>query len=200
MTKILRIQTGGDLKSSATRRIGQEVIDGLERIHPTHEVVVRDLVNDPVPHIGADFVGSMFSGNDSDALALSNRLIEELFASDIIVLESPMYNFSIPSALKAWIDHVVRARKTFRITAQGVEGMLEGKKVILVLGSGAVYSEGHFKPLDFQEPYLRAMLGFIGLTDLETIRIEGLNMGPDAAAAGIARAHEHVSRFLSAAA
>jgi len=142
----------------------------------------------------------MFAHDDSSVLSLSNQLIDELLASDILVLESPMYNFSIPSALKAWFDHVVRARKTFRITETGVEGLLKGKRGILVLGSGAVYSEGPFKSMDFQEPYLRAMLGFIGMTEVESIRVEGLNMGPDAAAEGVARARTRVSQVLAEAA
>ena len=198
MTTILRIQSGGDLRGSATRLIGQAVIDGLKARHPSAEISSRDLVVNPLPHIGPDFVRTMFADNGASALSLSNQLIDELLASDILVLESPMYNFTISSALKAWFDHVVRVRKTFRITETGVEGLLKGKKGLLVLGSGGVYSGGPFKPLDFQEPYLRAMLGFIGMTDLESIRVEGLSMGPGAAAEGIAKARTRVSQVLLA--
>lgn len=197
METILRIQSGNDLRGSATRQIGQEVIDGLRERHPAARVLTRDLVATPLPHLGPEFVRVMFSDADAEALTLSNQLIDELFASDLVVIESPMYNFSISSALKAWIDHVVRARRTFRISATGVEGMLRGKRVILVLGSGAVYSEGPFQAMDFQEPYLRAMLGFIGLTDLETIRVEGLGLGPEAATEGLSRARARVGRWLA---
>lgn len=191
MTTILRIQTGGNLQASVTRQIGQLVLEKLESRHPNAKVVTRDLAIDPIPHIDPHFVSKMFSEGD-DTLVLSNRLIEELFASDIVLIESPMYNFGIPSVLKAWIDHVVRAHKTFEYSQSGVEGLLKGKKTLLVLGNGGVYSDGPFKPMDFQEPYLRATLGFIGLTDLQTIRIEGLFMGAEQA---IANAKERVSQL-----
>ncbi len=201
MKTILHIRSGGNLEGSVTRQVGQLVIDTLRTRYPRVEVIPRDLVATPLPHIAPAFVGAMFSANaDVPALSLSDQLIEELFVSDALVLESPMYNFSIPSALKAWIDHVVRSHKTFRYTGTGVEGMLKGKKTLLVLGSGAIYSAGPFMAMDFQEPYLRAMLGFIGLTDLETIRVEGLNMGPGAAAEGIAKAKTRVAQLLSGAA
>lgn len=200
MTTILRIQSGGDLRASATRLIGQEIIDGLGARHGGATIITRDLVANPLPHIGPEFVRTMFTEDAAPTLALSEELIDELLRSDVLVLESPMYNFSIPSVLKAWFDHVVRARKTFRITDGGMVGLLESKKGILVLGSGAIYSEGPFKVMDFQEPYLRAMLGFIGMTDLESVRVEGLNMGPTAAADGMAKARARVSQLLSAAA
>lgn len=142
MTKILRIQTGANLEQSLTRQIGDALVARL-----SGEVVIRDLVARPLPHVETAFVRSVFTDHDDPALTLSDELIAELFDADAIVIESPMYNFSISSTLKAWIDHVVRARKTFRITATGVEGMLVGKKVYLVLGRGAVYSDGPFKPM-----------------------------------------------------
>lgn len=196
MTTILRIQSGGNLQGSATRQIGQMVIEQLRTKHPGSRLIERDLVLSPIPHISPQFVGTMFSDND-EKLQLSNQMIDELFASDVIVMESPMYNFGIPSVLKAWIDHVVRARKTFRISATGAEGMLVGKKAVLVLGSGGVYSDGPFKALDFQEGYLRATLGFIGITDLEVVRIEGLNLGPEMAARAMASARQRVGQMLS---
>jgi FMN-dependent NADH-azoreductase len=99
-----------------------------------------------------------------------------------------MYNFGIPSALKAWIDHVIRAGRTFRYTEAGPQGLVLGKKVVLFLASGGVYSDGPYKSYDFQEPYLRTMLGFIGLTDVTVVRAQGQALGPDAAAQGVADA------------
>ena len=190
MTTILRIQSGGNVQGSVTRQVGSLLMDRLRAQHPGARVIERDLVKNPIPHIDSSFVTTMFSDND-DALVLSNQMIDEIVASDILVIESPMYNFGVPSALKAWIDHVVRVRKTFRFTEEhGVEGMLGGKKVFLVVGSGGIYTEGPLKPLDFHETYLRALLGFIGITDLEAIRVEGLSMGPDEA---MRRAKERVS-------
>ena len=111
-----------------------------------------------------------------DALHLSDQLTEELLASDLLVIASPMWNFGIPSLLKAWIDHVVRAGKTFNYAGGGVEGLAKGKKAILVLASGGVFSDGPWKPWDTVEPYLRQILGFIGIDDVQTVRAEGMNM------------------------
>jgi len=119
-------------------------------------------------------------------VALSDLLIAELSAADVLVLAVPMYNFGLPSTLKAWIDHVVRAGRTFGYSPNGVEGLVKGKKAILVLARGGVYSEGPYKPFDFQEPYLRAVLGFIGITDVEVVDVAGVAVsaiGPEKALA-----------------
>jgi len=125
-------------------------------------------------------------------------LIDELFAADIIVLAVPMHNFSPPSTLKAWIDHVVRVGRTVSYSQKGPEGALKGKRVILVLARGGVYSDGAAKSLDFQEPYLRAILGFIGLTDIEVVHVEGVAMsaiGPEkAVASAMARSTEVLTK------
>ena len=164
---------------------------------PNARVVERDLIERPLPHIDPEFVRTMFTEDAAEALALSNTLIDEVLAADVLLIESPMYNFSIPSALKAWLDHIVRARKTFRITPTGVEGLLTGKRGIFVLGSGGIYSAGPYKTMDFQEPYLRAMFGFIGMTDVEIVRVEGLNMGPDGAKAALVNARERVDQMFA---
>lgn len=183
---ILRIQAGGNVQASVTREVGQLLMQRLES--DGARVIERDLVRNPLPHLDSSFVTTMFSEND-ESLVLSNQLIAEVFESDTLVIESPMYNFGVPSALKAWIDHVVRARKTFRITGHGAEGLLVGKKAFLVVGSGGVYSEGPFKAYDFHETYLRAVLGFVGISDIEVIRVEGLSLGAEDA---MRRAKERV--------
>lgn len=189
MTTILHIKSSSNLQGSVTRQIGPVVTERIKARNPGARVVERDLVKNPVPHVSPEFLNAMFSGDDTaDGLSQSNHLVEELLASDIIVIESPMYNFSVPSALKAWIDHVVRARKTFRYTQNGAEGLLKDKRAILVLASGGVYSDGPAKAMDHQDTYLRAILGFIGITDIETIRIEGVAMGPEKAAAALENA------------
>ena len=191
MTIILRIQSGANLDGSATRAIGQLLVERLQAKDPAARLVERDLVRSPVPHLDPAFVDAMFTRPDDAALALSNELVAELVASDVIVLEVPMYNFGVPSVLKAWLDHVVRSHRTFEISATGVRGLLEGKKTYLVLGSGAVYQDGPFKALDHLEPYLRTILGWMGLVDIEVIPVAGLNMGPPAEA--LARAREQVA-------
>jgi FMN-dependent NADH-azoreductase len=191
MTTILHIASSSNLYSSVTRQIGAVALDDLKKSYPGAKIIERDLIKNPIPHVSPEFLGAMFSGkNDAPVLALSEELIGELLASDIIVLEVPMYNFGIPSSLKAWVDHVVRAGKTFQYGASGPEGLAKGKKAIIVLGRGGVYSEGPYKVMDYQEPYLRAILGFIGITDVETIYIEGVAMGADKAAEAIAKAKE----------
>lgn len=111
-------------------------------------------------------------------LSHPQKITEELLASDLLVIASPMWNFGIPSSLKAWIDRVVRAGKTFNYAGAGVEGLAKGKKAILALASGGVFSEGPWKPWDTVEPYLRQILGFIGIDDVQTVRAEGMNIPP----------------------
>jgi FMN-dependent NADH-azoreductase len=111
-----------------------------------------------------------------EVLRLSDQLTEEVLSSDLLVIASPMWNFGLPSSLKAWVDHIVRPGKTFRYVGDGVEGRALGKKAILVLASGGVFSDGRWKSWDTVEPYLRLILGFIGITDVQTVRTEGMNI------------------------
>jgi FMN-dependent NADH-azoreductase len=194
MTHILLIQSSSNLASSVSRDLADSYVKDYKAAHPDATVTERDLVTSPIPHLGVDLFGGMFgkpealTAEQAKALALSNALVDEIEAASLIVIGAPMYNFSIPSALKAWIDHVIRAGRTFRYTEAGPQGLVHGKKLVLFLASGGVYSDGPYKPYDFQETYLRAILGFIGMTDVSVVRAEGLAMGPDAAAKGVADA------------
>jgi FMN-dependent NADH-azoreductase len=168
--------------------------DFLKR-YPHRSVVERALSPQTMPHLdGETFVamGTTSGEHDSQqqaAVALSDALIAELEAADTIVLAAPMYNFSIPSTLKAWIDHVARRGRTFRYTEKGPEGLLKGKKVFVLTARGGVYSNGApAAAFDFQEPYLRAVLAFVGLTDVTFVHFEGLAMGPEAANANRTKA------------
>jgi FMN-dependent NADH-azoreductase len=194
MTTILHIKSSSAPQGSVTREIGITALERLKAQAPHAKVIERDLVKTAVPHVDPQFVGAMFSGKpDATELALSNQLVDELFASDIILIESPMYNFGIPSVLKAWIDHIARAGKTFRYTPTGPEGLLKGKQAILILGSGGVYSDGPMKIMDHQGTYLRAVLQFIGVTHVETITVEGVAMGPDKKSEALARAAQQAA-------
>ncbi len=194
MTTILHIASSSNLHSSVTRQIGPVALDALKVAYPDAHIIERDLVKDPVPHLNPAFLGAMFSGKtDAPELTLSKVLSDELLASDIIVMEVPMYNFGIPSVLKAWIDHVVRAGITFKYGEAGPEGLAKGKKAILILGRGGIYSAGPFKAMDYQETYLRAVLGFIGITDIESIYIEGVAMGPEKIAEALKDAKQKAS-------
>jgi FMN-dependent NADH-azoreductase len=191
---------------SQSRLIASEFIDRWRQSHPQTTVVERDLAADGIPHLSlAAFAASLTPADarstaEHQAAALADALIEEVEAADVIVLAAPMYNFSIPSTLKAWIDHITRAGRTFRYGAAGAEGLLKGKKVFIITGRGGIYSDDSpAKGLDFQEPYLRAMLGFLGL-DVTFIHVEGLKISPEAAASGIERARKTIGDLLPTAA
>jgi FMN-dependent NADH-azoreductase len=206
MKNILLIQSSPRGIESLSQQVAHSIIKDLQARYPEAKVVVRDLAENPPPHVGRDFVSGIHTQPDqltreqSTAVALSDSLIAELSAADALVLAVPMYNFGPPSTLKAWIDHVVRAGRTFSHSANGVEGLVKGKKAILVLARGGVYSEGPYKPFDFQEPYLRAILGFIGITDVEVVDVAGVAVsaiGPEKALASAATQSKQVLAQLA---
>jgi FMN-dependent NADH-azoreductase len=184
MKQILIVESSPRGSESASRKLASKVRARLKAQYPEASVVERDLAHDNVPHLDGQTLKAMFTRDPVEAeslkgaLHLSDQLTEELLASDLVVIASPMWNFGIPSSLKAWIDHVVRAGKTFKYAGAGVEGLAKGKKAILVLASGGVFSEGPWKPWDTVEPYLRQILGFIGIDDVQTVRAEGMNIAP----------------------
>jgi FMN-dependent NADH-azoreductase len=184
MKRILIVESSPRGSESASRTLAGKVRARLEAQYPEATIIERDLVKDKLPHLDQATLKAMTTrdpveaGSLKDALHLSDQLTEELLASDLLVIASPMWNFGIPSSLKAWIDHVIRAGKTFNYAGAGVEGLAKGKKAILVLASGGVFSEGPWKPWDTVEPYLRQILGFIGIDDVQTVRAEGMNIPP----------------------
>jgi FMN-dependent NADH-azoreductase len=163
------------------------------------------LSKEPLQHIGEDFVTALGTPPEqrtaaqSAAAALSDRLIAELFDADTIVVASAMINFGVSSTLKAYIDHLLRAGATFRYTANGPEGLVKGKKAFIVQASGGVYSEGPAKAINFQDTYLKHVLGFIGITDVEVIHIEGVAFGPEATEKALTAAAGRVSALRAAA-
>ncbi|QLE79274.1 FMN-dependent NADH-azoreductase [Francisella sp. Scap27] len=177
MKKILHIRSSIKQENSVSRKVGDDLINHF-KITDSVKISERDLVDDSVKHINPDFINAMAT-NNQDKLVTSNMLVEELFDNDIIVIESPMYNFSIPSTLKSWIDNIMIARKTFLYTSNGPEGLVKNKKAILVLSKGNIYSEGPAKPLDFQENYLRTVLNFIGVNDITVICAEGVDLNEE---------------------
>jgi FMN-dependent NADH-azoreductase len=189
--------------ASQTRQIAHEYVDTWLRNHPGARVIRRELTPDTMPHLTQATLGSVMTAADkrtpeqAQLATFADSLIEEIEAADTIVLGAPMYNFTIPTTLKAWIDHVARAGRTFRYGANGPEGLLKGKKVIVVTGRGGVYSgESPARALDFQEPYLRAVLGFIGITDVSFVHVEGLNLGAESADSGRARARQAIAALV----
>ncbi len=203
MTQILLIQSSSNLASSVSRDLSETYVKDYVAAHPGTTVTERDLVASPLPHLGVDLLGGMFGKPETlteaqkTALALSDTLVDEVEAASLIVIGVPMYNFSIPSALKAWIDHVIRAGRTFHYTAEGPKGLVTGKKAVLFLAAGGVYSDGPYKPYDFQESYLRAILGFIGITDVTVVRAEGLALGADSATKAVADARAQAAALAA---
>jgi FMN-dependent NADH-azoreductase len=179
--------------------------DFLKR-YPHRSVVERALTPQSMPHLDGDTFAAMgtpageLKSAQQLSAALSDKLIAELEAADTIVLAAPMYNFSIPSTLKAWIDHVARRGRTFRYTEKGPEGLLKGKKVFVVAARGGLYSKGApAAAFDFQEPYLRTVLGFLGLTDVTFVYLEGLAMGPETANTNRGKALAEIERLTGGA-
>jgi FMN-dependent NADH-azoreductase len=157
-------------------------------------VIVRDLARDPVPHLDAErfqaFLAKDPTPAQQAARAYSDELIDELRQADTIVIGLPMYNFSVPSTLRAWFDHVARAGVTFRYTEQGAVGLLTGKKAYVFVTRGGVYGPGHA-----QASYVRDMLAFLGIADVEFVYAEGLAIGSPAKENALARAREAIARL-----
>jgi FMN-dependent NADH-azoreductase len=193
MANILVVDSAATGESSVSRKLTGALAETLQRRDPAARIVRRDVGAAPVPHLNAATVPAIRAGlaetaEAERALALSNQLIAELKAADVIVIGAPMYNFGMPSTLKAWFDHVLRAGITFRYSEAGPEGLVTGKKAIVVEARAGLYSEGPAAAMDSQEPHLRTLLGFMGIDDVTFVRAEKLAFGPDAAAAAIAEA------------
>ena len=200
MSNVLLIHSSVFGEKSQSLGLARHFLKG----YPHHSLVERALTPKSMPHLDAETFAAMgapsgeLTGPQQVAVALSDTLIAELEAADTIVFAVPMYNFSIPSTLKAWIDHVARRGRTFRYTEKGPEGLLKGKKVFVLVARGGVYSEGtSHRALDFQEPYLRTLLGFLGLNDVIFVHLEGLAMGPDAVNANRTRALAKIERLAT---
>jgi len=180
---VLEINASARRDGSISRRLVDDLVNALRDRHAGLRVTRRNLATG-VPFIDENWVGANFtpdeqrSAADRQALALSDELVGELEAADILVIGAPIYNFSIPATLKAWIDMVTRARKTFRYTETGVEGLLKGKKAFVIVPSGGVPIGS---AVDFATPYLRHALAFIGIADVEFIGARGADRGNDEA-------------------
>ena len=172
--KLLHIDSSALGGHSVSRGLTAAIVAELVREQPGLQVSYRDLAAQPLPH------WSPVADAADPAAILSSEVLEEFLAADVIVIGAPMYNFSVPSTLKAWIDRVAVAGKTFQYTANGPEGLAKGKRVIVASSRGGFYGQGSAaQSFDFQEPYLRAVLGFIGITDVEFVRAEGVNVSAD---------------------
>jgi FMN-dependent NADH-azoreductase len=204
MSQILLVTSSPRGAVSYSSKVARSLADGLAAVHPPARIVVRDLAAQPLSHIGTDFVEGLASpagqrtAAQNAAIALSDEIIAEVFAADVVVIASAMINFGLSSTLKAWFDYLLRAGATFRYSDKGVEGLVTGKKAYIVAARGGIYSEGGMKAADFQEPYVRQLLAFIGITDIETLAIEGVALGLEVAQEALASALTKVSALTAA--
>lgn len=199
MTRILHINSSVRNTDSISRKVTREFLNKWQANEPNAVIVERDLAAYPLPHLTEKTLGAFFTpaekrtAEQAQIAQLSDTLVQELFDADVIVIGAPMYNFSITSGLKAWVDHVARAGVTFKYGAQGPVGLLTGKKVYIFTSSGGVYSAGPAQGMDFLATYLRTVLGFIGLSDITFIPSEGLAMGE----LGVNKALEQTSKTIN---
>lgn len=198
---ILHLDAGLFGDHSVSHIVGKAVVEQLVAAHPGATVVFRDLANAAPAHLTGALLttpADQASGSVKAEQALTDTLIAEFLAADAIVIGAPMYNFSIPTQLKAWFDRVIKAGVTFKYTDTGPVGLAGGRRVIIASSRGGQYGDN--SPMDFQEPFLKAMLGFIGLTDVTVVRAEGVAMGDEARKAGIDNAMAAVANLQVAAA
>lgn len=201
MAKVLYINSSVRSNGSLSRQLSGELVAKLAAQGNT--IVERNLATQPVPHLTEEMMGAFFtpaeqrSAEAAATIALSDTLVDELLAADVLVLAAPMYNFSVPSTLKAWIDHVARAGRTFQYTATGPVGLATGKKAYIFTASGGVYSEGPAAAYDHLSTYLRAALGFLGITDITFVQAEGVALGDDAVAATLAKSRSAIEAIAA---
>jgi len=194
MTTLLNIQSSPNLASSASRAASKVFLDKYVANHPGTKVVDLDLAVNPPPHLGVHHLGAYFAPPEAHtpenaaALKASDAYVDQLLAADIVLIGTPMHNFGIASVLKSWIDNIARAGRTFKYTETGAIGLLTGKKVVIIVGSGGVYSDGPYQAYEHASNYLKAILGLLGLTDVTVVRAEAQALGPEAAAKGAAAA------------
>lgn len=196
--KLLHIDSSILGDNSVSRQLSAVVVDAVREKHPGAQVTHRDVAATPIAHLSAEILGAAFTpesdwnATQRSERALTDALINEFLAADVIVIGAPMYNFSIPSQLKSWIDRIAAAGRTFKYTENGPVGLAGGKKVVIVSSRGGVYSNEQGQAMDFQEDYLRTVMGFVGITDVQIIRAEAVNMGDDKRATAIHAAREAI--------
>jgi FMN-dependent NADH-azoreductase len=197
--QLLLVNSSGRQEGSVSRGLAQVLLTALENRHGPLEITHRDLA-DGVNFVNQDWINANFTAAEDRSLsqrrelANSDQLVEELVRADILIIGVPIYNFGVPAVLKAWVDMVARARKTFRYTDNGPEGLLQGKKAYLVIASGGVPVDS---PVDFATPYMRQALRFLGITDIEVVAAEQLNSRGDDA---VDAARQRIAELLAASA
>ena len=203
--KLLHVDSSITGDNSASRKLTQQVVNAWIEKHPDTQVEYLDLVANAPNHFTMAAMAPRTGQTDGLSAeqvaenAVSEKMVSQFLAADVVVIGAPFYNFSIPSQLKAWIDRLAQPGRTFRYTAEGPEGLAKGKTVIIASSRGGVYSTSEaMQALEHQESYLKVVLGFFGITDVRIVRAEGLGMGPDAVAAAFASAANEVKAAVAA--
>lgn len=193
---ILQINASVRREGANSTRVANSIVARLRSVNPTANLTLRDLSSTPHPILDEVALGALFTpaekrtSEQTERVALDDALITEVHAADVIVLGVPMYNFGVPAQLKNWIDAIARNGVTFRYTEKGPEGLLQGKRVYVGLARGGLYRGTE---ADSQVPYLKTVLGFLGMTNVHFIYAEGLNMGSEAAQQGFAQAEADIA-------
>jgi len=200
MTTLLQINTSLFAEGGTSSKLAHQFVDAWRQQHPDGTVVVRDLGAEPLPHLSAERFRAFLTPADERTpaqqahAAASDALIDEIKAADVIVLGLPMYNFGIPSTLKAYFDHIARAGVTFRYTANGPEGLIGDRKVYVFAARGGLYQG---TPRDTQTRYVIDFLNFIGIRDIEFVYAEGLNLGEEARKTALDAAAERIETLAA---
>ena len=186
MSTILVVTASPRSDRSATRSVSNSFTQLWAEKHPDDTILLRDIGHHPVPHITEPWIAGAFGQDQSvearAAIAVSDQLVDEFLAADRYVFAVPMYNFNIPSTFKAYIDQIVRPGRTFAVGPNGYEGLVKDKKALFITSSGGSYAPGSIAAaMNFQEPYLRVIFGFMGVTNLHFVTMENMNQGADAA-------------------
>lgn len=201
---ILHIDSSPLGAASVSRLLTDRLVQGLRSTQPDATVIQRDLAAAPPDHLGAEALPVVKFGQTEDLTprqqaerTLTDQLVEEFLAAETVVIGAPMYNFSIPTQLKAWIDRIAQPGRTFRYSETGPIGLAGGRTVYIVSTRGGRYAGTPFETaLDHQEAYLRAVFGFLGVTEIVVIRAEGVALGAEARAAAIAAAEAEIARIV----
>lgn len=205
MAHILHIDSSPRGDRSFSRKFSHEFITSWKTAHPDDTVTYRDLGHNPVPHVDESWIAAAFSPPQTrspelnQAIKISDELVDEFIAADRYVFGVPMYNFNIPSTFKAYIDQIVRIGRTFLVSQEGAfQGLLSSKKMLIVTARGGSFTQGTpTAAYDFQEPYLKAVFGFIGITDISLIHVENLSAGDDVREQSFAQARDAIAQAVA---
>ncbi|MCO7227065.1 FMN-dependent NADH-azoreductase [Pleionea sp. CnH1-48] len=198
--KLLHIESSLFADQGVSTQLSREFIDGLRQQHPGLSIQHKSFASTPIPHLDAEYLGALMtpeserSADQQEKVRFSDQQIAEVQEADILVIGLPMYNFGVPSTLKAWFDHIARAGVTFRYTETGPEGLLKGKKAYVMAARGGLYQG---TDLDTQTPFVKNFLAFIGITDVEFVYAEGLNMGDESKDKALSSAREQIDALVA---